>query len=172
MTIGTARLLRHNRWKGTTEPVTWAPGEHFFAWLMWMGLLTGLFFVGFARGAAHALFPFLVTGLLYYAFSQVSHLNAPSVEPITSKEWAVHQICASQGDYEYGSVKWGKISNGLNNQMVHHLFPSVHPCHYPALSALLRPVFERHGLPMPGWRYTYADSWRLHSAYLLSLNRR
>ena len=35
---------------------------------------------------------------------------------------------------------------GLHNQSLHHLLPSVHPCHYPALSVLLKPVFVRHHL--------------------------
>ena len=54
-------------------------------------------------------------------------------------------------------------------QTLHHLFPSVHPCHYPPLAVLARPVFAKHELPMAGWTRGYADAlgslvqhlWRL-----------
>jgi hypothetical protein len=35
----------------------------------------------------------------YYAFSQVSHVNGPSFGTPLTKEWAVAQITAAQGDY-------------------------------------------------------------------------
>ena len=38
----------------------------------------------------------------------------------------------------------------LNSQMMHHMFPSVHPCHYPALRHILIPVAKKHGLDYEG----------------------
>eukprot|EP01051_Picozoa_sp_SAG22_P016235 SAG22_NODE_2257_length_2780_cov_2.690041_1_plen_103_part_00 len=87
-----------------------------------------------------------------------------------SKEWAAAQITAAQGDYTYISAFWNKLSNGLNNQTLHHLFPSVHPCHYPALSELLKPVFDKHKLPVAGWERSYWQSLASHVRHLRKLN--
>ena len=74
------------------------------------------------------------------------------------------QAYASQGDYEYRSRLWNTLSIGLNNQTLHHVFPSVHPCHYPALTELIEPVFRKYQLPMGGWSqsfwYSLAQHWK------------
>ena len=104
----------------------------------------------------------------------VSHINLPSFETPRTKEWAVAQITAcqarhrhsdrhtrdgrssrsrraraSQGDYGYYSHWSSLLSIGLNNQTLHHLFPSVHAAHYPALSELVKPVLIKHGVGDP-----------------------
>ena len=42
-------------------------------------------------------------------------------------QWSMR---ASAGDYSTGSLFTGWLSIGLNNQAVHHVFPSVHHVHY------------------------------------------
>ena len=64
----------------------------------------------------------------------------------------------------------GLFSTGLCNQSLHHVFPTVHPCHYRALSVLLKPVFEEHGLPMTGWTHSYWDSLQMHIDHLCAVN--
>eukprot|EP00966_Prymnesium_polylepis_P311427 7195309-Prymnesium_polylepis.1 len=97
----------------------------------------------------------------------VSHINAESMRPVKSaQEWAALQIEHSQGDYECTSRAWSVISCGLNCQAIHHLFPGVHPCHYAALASLMRPVFEKHGLPTASWNKSYSDSIRYHLSHV------
>ncbi|MCO4744888.1 MAG: fatty acid desaturase [Proteobacteria bacterium] len=99
-----------------------------------------------AKAAVFAFVPLALHGLLYFAFSQVSHVNARCVpsnaEPI---EWAVHQVGTCQ-DYSMKSRLWNQLSIGLNNQVVHHLFPQVAPWHYPALAEIIEQTCRDHGV--------------------------
>ena len=162
-------LWSRGRVKGTRQRVSWGPGER-----RQVGVSLVVSVAVVLRGiAAHrwaGLAPFGVVGVLFYAFSQVSHLSAASFEKPKSKEWAIQQIATTRGDYAYRSHLWNLLSVGLNNQAVHHCFPSVHPCHYPALCRLLQPIFAKHGLPRNGWEHTYWDALRLHLAHLRALN--
>ena len=56
----------------------------------------------------------------------------------------------SATDYECDSWLWCTLSINLNAQICHHLFPSVHPCHYSAIRRLLIPIAARHGLDYKG----------------------
>lgn len=160
--VGTFELLLDSKSKRNQSMgrLPWAPGEYTSAWLMVLGLLGTMAYVASHSSALQAVLPFFVVGVLFYVFSQVSHINDDSFQPPPSKEWAAAQIMTSQGDYGYYSGFWGKMSIGLNNQALHHLFPSIHPCHYPALTALIKPIFEKHGLPTPGWSQTIGQALR------------
>lgn len=59
-------------------------------------------------------------------------------------DWAVHQI-HSTWDYQTTSRLMNFLSVSLNNQIVHHLFPSIHPCHYPDLSPIVCEIAWKHG---------------------------
>merc|ERR1719491_286008 len=60
-------------------------------------------------------------------------------------EWAVHQILHTM-DYATDSSFWLHISNGLNLQVVHHLFPQVGWGHYKELSPIIREVCKEFGV--------------------------
>lgn len=115
-----------------------------------------------------------------------------------TKEWSDAQVTATQGDYSYESIFWNKISNGLNNQSFHHIFPGVHSCHYPRLSKRLRPIFEKYHLPLGrpcffavafycrveclsclgvfnlrfpgGWSHSYLDVFAMHVEHIKQIN--
>lgn len=166
------------RWAGTPASARWAPGERRRARLRWWATLAFYGAVALRGGVLYALAPFLGAGAHYYLASQVSHINHASLletdENLTDepKEWPVRQILAAQGDYSYESLFWSAVSFGLNNQALHHCFPSVHWCHYPALSRRLKPVFQKHGLPRSGWSQSFGDSLRLHLQQLKTVNAR
>lgn len=95
-----------------------------------------------------------VHGVCFNVFSQISHSNEASMKGpdryktqrgLQKNEWAAHQILTTC-DYSCDSWFWGTLSINLNNQAIHHLFPSVHPCHYPALRHKLIPVAKKHGI--------------------------
>jgi fatty acid desaturase len=78
----------------------------------------------------------------------VNH-EVPEVSETPSRErmdWGVHQVVAS---HNYGTnSRWALYySGGLNLQIEHHLFPSVHYSHYPALAAIVRDVCDEFGVP-------------------------
>jgi len=164
-------LLNKGRWDGVEEVVVWAKNEEAVTWLTWLVLMAGLFVSVWLNGILHVVVPSIVTAGFYYCFSQVSHINAASFQTPATREWACMQITTTQGDYSYDSWFWNKLSNGLHNQTLHHLIPSVHSTHYPALSVLLEPVFAKHHMPMPGWKHSYRDAFRLHVEHLSTLNK-
>jgi hypothetical protein len=95
-----------------------------------------------------------IHGVLFNVFSQISHTNEAShagtkrykrVHNIKKLEWAMHQILTAR-DYSCDSWFWSLISINLNNQAMHHLFPSIHPCHYSAMRHKLIPVCAKHGV--------------------------
>ena len=49
-------------------------------------------------------------------------------------------------DYAVGSTLWLHLSNGLNLQVVHHLFPQVGWGHYTALAPIIAEVCRQHGV--------------------------
>jgi fatty acid desaturase len=61
-------------------------------------------------------------------------------------DWGEHQVLTSH-NYAVGSPVALYFSGGLNMQIEHHLFPSVHFSHYPALSGLVRAACTEFGLP-------------------------
>ena len=161
------RLVRNNRWKGVIHQEVWTTGERALGMATWAALWSGVAAVGSVHGPIHAATPFLVVSVIYYLFSQVSHMNLPSMNDNNRRrEWAVAQCMAAQGDYSYNSTICNYVSVGLNNQTMHHLFPNVHWCHYPALSALMKPVFLKHNLPTRGWNQTYMDSLNMHIRFV------
>src|SRR5262249_6225088 len=63
-----------------------------------------------------------------------------------NRDWGAHQVLTSH-DYAVSS-RWALYcSGGLNLQIEHHLFPSVHYCHYPALAVIVRGACAEFGLP-------------------------
>ena len=169
--VNNLRLIRSGKFKGTATEAIWASSEWGSAALLWVSLVSLVVHISYYYGLTHAARPFLVVSLIYYLFSQVSHISTNCFPAKQPREWAVAQIMACQGDYAYTSQIWNLLSVGLNNQMVHHLFPSVHQCHYPALSELFNPVFAKHGLPTSAWNKPYWKSLRDHIEHLLLVNK-
>lgn len=84
------------------------------------------------------------------------------------QEWAVHQMGHAL-DYAVGSRLWLHVSNGLNLQVVHHLFPQVGWGHYIELSKIIAEVAKEHGLTYnvkPGFR----EAMGSHLQYLARIN--
>jgi len=95
-----------------------------------------------------------VHGTCFNVFSQISHTNEESMTSVNKYkkkykikkiEWAMHQMLTTS-DYSCDSWFWSIVSIHLNNQAMHHLFPSVHPCHYPAMRRKLIPVCAKFGV--------------------------
>lgn len=167
----TLEILTQHHWVGVDDIIPFYAGERTMMWCVWalyMAMLVGVVAV---HGVVWALAPSAVGGCVFYAFSQVSHLNAASFDTPMTEEWAVGEMTTSQGDYSPDSLVWNKLSVGLNNQTIHHLFPSIHPCHYPELSRRCRKVFKKHGLPQAPWSQTYWDALRQHCRWLRYLNQ-
>jgi len=80
----------------------------------------------------------------------------------------VHQV-EHAVDYAVDSSLWLHLSNGLNLQVVHHLFPQVGWGHYTSLAPIVADVCAAHGVS-----YTTQPSFwaalRSHLSHLARVN--
>lgn len=83
-------------------------------------------------------------------------------------EWAVHQLEHAL-DYSVDSTLWTHLSNGLNMQVVHHLFPQVGWGHYAAISPLIAQTAAEFGLTYTV-KPTFWSAMSGHFRYLASIN--
>ena len=95
----------------------------------------------------------LVTGWMLAYMFQVAHVvddvAYPERDAATGKVpmgWAELQV-ATTADFCHGSPFWLHVSGGLNYQVVHHLFPGVCHCHYPALAPIVLRTAREFGVP-------------------------
>jgi len=109
---------------------------------------------GLGKGLFTLFWSWSLHGMTFNIFSQISHVNEKCMDDtekyrlkhnLVKNEWAVHEMLTAV-DYSTDSWFWSTASINLNQQICHHLFPSVHPVHYPALRKLLIPICEKHGI--------------------------
>jgi fatty acid desaturase/cytochrome b involved in lipid metabolism len=112
------------------------------------------------------------SGLIFAIFSQINHLNEPSLDPdafdrrrtqrsqgkVTqtlglNESWAVQQIETSNNFCPQSKV-WHILSNGLNLQIEHHLFPGLNHCHLQRIQPTVQAVCNEFGVC-----YKSYDSW-------------
>lgn len=127
------------------------------------------------------LWSWIIHGIIYNIFSQLSHVAEESLDGTTKYlkdnnlkkiEWSVHQMLTAI-DYNCDSPFWCYASINLNSQIVHHLFPSVHPCHYPALRKALLPVAKKHGVDYEGRsNFTFMEMLNNYGQWLYARNER
>ena len=63
----------------------------------------------------------------------------------TFQDWGSYQTLSSH-DYAADSWLWCNISGGLNNQIAHHLFPSVHFKYYPRITQIIRRLCKEENI--------------------------
>ncbi len=84
------------------------------------------------------------------------------------EEWAVHQMSHSL-DYAVDSRFWLHVSNGLNLQVVHHLFPQVGWGHHMELSKIIAQVAKEHGITY-NVKPSFKEAMSSHLQYLTRIN--
>lgn len=83
-------------------------------------------------------------------------------------EWAIHQV-ENALDYAVDSRFWLHVSNGLNLQVIHHLFPQVGWGHYKELSPIIRDVCDEFNVKY-STKPTFWEAMRSHYDYLVTVN--
>mmetsp|Transcript_27228 Transcript_27228/g.52471 ORF Transcript_27228/g.52471 Transcript_27228/m.52471 type:complete len:431 (+) Transcript_27228:62-1354(+) len=137
---------------GKSNILWWEHGLILSQWLFYVAIFV---LAVCYHGACIGLMPLAIHGTIYSLVTQPTHINTESfTDEDQSREWAVHQFQASRGDYSQSSLFLTFATVGLNLQSVHHLFPNVHWCHYPALYPI---VCEAMGEPCvhKSWRSSY-----------------
>jgi fatty acid desaturase len=106
------------------------------------------------------------SGMLFGIFSQVNHLNEASLEADSNtrshsnrpdelkKSWAAAQVETSN-NFAPNSFLWHILSNGLNLQIEHHLFPSINHSHLPRIAPIVEQTCKEYGV-----QYKCYKSWR------------
>ena len=84
------------------------------------------------------------------------------------EEWAVHQMGHAL-DYAVTSRFWLHVSNGLNLQVVHHLFPQVGWGHHLELSKIVAEVAKEHGVAY-NTKPSFAAAMGAHLGHLRRVN--
>ena len=95
------------------------------------------------------------SGVLFAIFSQINHLNEASLQPesLSHASWAANQVETSNNFCPHSTL-WYILSNGLNLQIEHHLFPGLNHCHLSIIQPTVQRVCEEYGV-----RYKSYDSW-------------
>ena len=97
------------------------------------------------KAAVWATLPGAVLSVCFMANTQVNHLTSECAHA-SDRSFYRHQASTAQ-NFGAGSAFCYYFSGGLNYQIEHHLFPTVNHCHLPDLSAGVRAICERHGVP-------------------------
>merc|ERR1711865_562368 len=110
-------------------------------------------------------------GITFALFSQINHLNEPSLksdmdsrqrqllsndkqrDPRLTHSWAAAQVETSN-NFASRSTFWHVISNGLNHQIEHHLFPSLNHGHLYHVAPTVKRTCDEYGV-----EYKSYDTW-------------
>eukprot|EP00928_Gymnodinium_smaydae_P015492 TRINITY_DN1572_c0_g6_i1.p1 TRINITY_DN1572_c0_g6~~TRINITY_DN1572_c0_g6_i1.p1 ORF type:complete len:538 (-),score=71.97 TRINITY_DN1572_c0_g6_i1:379-1992(-) len=152
------------RYLGSKQRFAFPGWELVLAWTQYAVVVGTIGAATYMHGAFAALLPLFTFGLIFYIFTQVSHANDASDRAVAA-EWAVDQVRYTRGDYSFDSMLWAVISSGLHLQSVHHVFPSVHWAHYPAIHRIVWNAASEHREPKTLWQAV-----REHFAFVSKLN--
>jgi linoleoyl-CoA desaturase len=97
---------------------------------------------------------YFIMGIMYWACVVPNHevVELATVTTNLTRDWSIEQIRHSSN---FKLPYWMSfLIGGMNYQIEHHLFPTVHPRHYPALSEIVQEMCKVHGIP-----YICHDSW-------------
>lgn len=111
-----------------------------------------------------------VIGVYLSVVFQMAHTveNVQFPEDLT-KDYLLHQV-STTADFNPTSklVTW--FTGGLNNQVLHHLFPAISHVHYPKLNIVLQDFLKKHDLPYHSNK-TFISAIGSHFKHLRTLGR-
>jgi fatty acid desaturase len=111
-------------------------------------------------------------GITFALFSQINHMNEPSLEsdmdsrqqqqeeekrqgrdPRLATSWGAAQV-ETANNFASQSTFWHILSNGLNHQIEHHLFPGLNHGHLHHIAPVVKQTCEEFGV-----EYKCYDTW-------------
>jgi len=125
---------------------------------------------GFWAGFGIVVLSQMVGGVILSATFAVSHNNQEIdqvAEGKKSKDWAELQIRQSSN---WGSHSWfaNFLTGGLNQQIEHHLFPSVGSRHYPELAKIVKKKCDERNIPYVSY-HKFGENYYSFSMHLKAL---
>lgn len=132
---------------------------------------------GFWNGVQNGLLKFAIASLYIENIFIVNHIQkdnqelSNSTSESESEHWAIQQVKGTS-NWSSGSTWWNWFSGGLNHQIEHHLFPSIHPYVYPRISAVVQETCQDFGLEYHSYS-SFGTAWCHMFKYigLLGFNR-
>jgi fatty acid desaturase len=127
-------------------------------------LLLPLLHMPLRAGLLFALYPYVVTSLLFMCITQISHVQAAAqaaAQAAPHPHWARAQVAASL-DYAQGSRLVTYLTGGLNAQGLHHCLPFLSSSRFVDFYPQYRAVCARHGVVIketPGFFTSLALFW-------------
>ena len=122
--------------------------------------------------------PRALHGTLTYMAFKVAHitehafLNLHNPQEYTqqnpNQEWIIHQILSTV-DHSTQSRLISYLVIGLNNHVVHHICPAVHPDKYRKINLLLQEFCQEQNIKYTNYT-SYWNAWEAHNNYLNKLN--
>lgn len=111
----------------------------------------------------------LTTGVILSIVFQLAHVVEQTAYPLPDEEgvlrqmWVVHEMLTT-ANFAMKNRLLSWYVGGLNFQVEHHLFPRTCSVHYARLSAVVREVAEKYGVPYhynPTLRSAIRSHWRM-----------
>ncbi len=134
---------------------------HYMAYLALIMVVPLFSASSYKMAALCSLVHIVTAGWLFGFFSQINHLNEFSIEiekgetksQLLKESWAAQQV-ATSNNFATKSLFWHIISNGLNMQIEHHLFPGLNHCHLHLIQPIVQKTCEEYGV-----HYKSFESW-------------
>lgn len=90
-----------------------------------------------------------VIGIYLSTVFQLAHviedIHYPDADGV-KQDWMMHQLTTTC-DFNPTNRVVAWFTGGLNNQVIHHLFPHISRVHYTKLNRVMRSYLEKHNLP-------------------------
>ena len=136
-------------------------------------LVPYFFFQSWAWTAAFYLSHWLLFSISMVLIFEVAHVaNCQEFFPEQDKlemDWALHQLLTTANFKTNAFMAW--LVGGLNQQIEHHIFPTMTSIHYPLIRPIVRDYAKEHGVPYleyPKFRASLAAHFR----HLKNLSKR
>jgi linoleoyl-CoA desaturase len=158
-TIAWALLLDIDKWfryKKLLQSEKHPLSESLIFWSTKVLYLVTMFYFPWLAGysalqilTGYLLFNFIGSSFITHVL-QVEHLNektfrAEDAIAVEEMSWYENQLVGTS-NFRTAFPLFNWYVAGVNYQIEHHLFPHINAAHYPAMSQIIRPIAEKHGL--------------------------
>lgn len=121
-----------------------------------------------SKAAFFSFFPPMITGAIFMAVTQISHIQEDTQASYPSESW-MREMIDSSFDYAQDSPLWTFLTGGLNIQSLHHCIPVLSSSRYREFYPTYRKICEKHGIRIRE-APTFWDATRLYWTYIQKLS--
>jgi len=114
----------------------------------------------------------IALGLVFQSAHLVEGVQFPHANENNTIDdsWAAHQL-RTTANFARNNVIIGHLTGGLNQQVEHHLFPTMCHTHYPAIGKIVEETAKEYGLPYVNYP-TFGSALQSHFRVLKRLSKK